>query len=62
VQLQLGKLREAQMMLEDCLKSNPDCAEAQKDLEVVKLVRFPFFFVADFFLLRRGAYFFFLRL
>lgn len=41
--LQLGKLEEAQMMLEDCLKGNADCSEAQKDLEMLKQVQLHLF-------------------
>ena len=31
-QLQQGKVRESQMMLDDCLRANEECAEAQKEL------------------------------
>ena len=38
-QLQQGKVRESQMMLDDCLRANEECAEAQKELAVVKNVQ-----------------------
>jgi len=38
-QVQQGKIREAQMVLDDCLRTNPESPEAVKELEIVKAVQ-----------------------
>jgi len=38
-QLQQGKLREAQMVLDDCLRTNPESPDAVKELETIKAVQ-----------------------